>query len=176
MLDRETLAQFWFDNSRPLYHCSFLTDGLLKLSNLFSLDCSLITHTESLADQSFSPIKKQFLLGNHLPKALSEGPRHFIPPSLHFSGHFIPKGKIVTSYQSLHTKSLHTKRYFIPVTSYQAISYRSHFIPVTSYRSHFIPSHFIPVTSYQSDFISATSYQCTSYQCTSYQSTSYRYL
>ena len=96
------------------------------------------------------------------------GPRHFIPPSLHFSGHFIPKGKIVTSYQSLHTKSLHTKRYFIPVTSYQALSYRSHFIPVTSYRiisyqplhtSHFIPkslhtSHFIPkslhteVTSY----------------------------
>ena len=42
------------------------------------------------------------------------GPRNFIPQSLHFWSHFIPKGKIVTSYQSLHTEvtlyqSLHTK-------------------------------------------------------------------
>ena len=114
------------------------------------------------------------------------GPRHFIPQSLHFWSHFIPNGKIVTTYQSLHTKSLHTKRYFIPVTSYQAISYRSHFIPVTSYRSHFIPttsyqSLHTKVTSYQSlhtevTSYQATSYQCISYQCTTYQSTSYIYL
>ena len=42
----------------------------------------------------------------------------------------------------------------MPVTSYQAISYRSHFIPVTSYRSHFIPT-----TSYQSLHTKVTSYQ-----------------
>ena len=31
------------------------------------------------------------------------GPGHFISPSLHFWSHFVPKGKIITSYQSLHT-------------------------------------------------------------------------
>ena len=50
------------------------------------------------------------------------GPRHFIPPSLHFWSHFIPKGKIVTSYR---------------VTSYQGTSYQG-----TSYQSHFIPCAF----------------------------------
>ena len=100
-----------------------------------------------------------------------KGPRHFIPPSLHFWGHFIPKGKIVTSYQSLHTKSLHTKRYFIPVTSYQ-----SHFMPrplhtkATSYQSLYTECHFISkplhtkVTSYQSLYTSELHTRITSYQ------------
>ena len=66
--------------------------------------------------------------------------RHFI-----FVWYFIPKGKNVTSYQSLHPCALHSKRYFIPW----------HFIPVhfipsalhtkcTSYQIHFIPSPFMP--------------------------------
>ena len=42
-----------------------------------------------------------FRVGAHLGSG-------FIPTSLHFSGHFIPKGKIVTSNQSLHTS------HFIP--------------------------------------------------------------
>ena len=129
-----------------------------------------------------------------------KGPRHFIPQSLHFWSHFIPKGKIVTSYQSLHTKSLHTKRYFIPVTSYQSLhtkvtSYQSlhtsHFIPrVTSYqalhtKSHFIPgtsyqslhtkNHFIPDTSYQSHFIPKPPHtKVTSYQSLHTETTSYQ--
>ena len=106
-------------------------------------------------------------------------PSHFIHPALHFLRHFIPKGKIVTSYQALHTSALHTMRHFISkslhtsalhtkATSYRCTSYQGHFIPVTSYRGHFIPksnqslrtnalhtsaihtSHFMPVTLYQS--------------------------
>ena len=35
-------------------------------------------------------------------------PSHFIQSSLHFLSHFIPKGKMVTSYTALHTGALHT--------------------------------------------------------------------
>ena len=86
-------------------------------------------------------------------------PSHFIQSSLHFLSHFIPKGKMVTSYQALHTSALHTMRHFIPkpfhtnvlhtkVTSYQCTSYQSqisHFIPM-----HCIPAHFILVISCRS--------------------------
>ena len=93
-------------------------------------------------------------------------PSHFIHPALHFLRHFIPKGKIVTSYQALHTSALHTMRHFISkslhtsalhtkVTSYRCTSYQGHFIPVTSYRLslHTNALH-TKVTSYQGHFIS----------------------
>ena len=138
-------------------------------------------------------------LAEHWPFILSvilalSVPSHFIHPALHFLRHFIPKGKIVTSYQALHTSALHTMRHFISkslhtsalhtkVTSYRCTSYQGHFIPVTSYRLslHTNALHTkvtsYQCTSYQSHFIprsfhtkvkSVTSYQCTAYQCNSY--------
>ena len=35
-------------------------------------------------------------------------PSHFIQSSLHFLSHLIPKGKMVTSYQSLHASARYT--------------------------------------------------------------------
>ena len=92
--------------------------------------------------------------------------------SLSVPRHFIPKGKNVTSYQSLHPCALHPKRYFIPV----------HFIPSALHTKplltkwYFIPSALhtkctsYQATSYQMHFIpSALHTKCTSYQASSYQ-------
>merc|ERR1711893_522276 len=74
---------------------------------------------------------------NLLPLSPVE-PSHFIPCSLHFWSHFIPKGKMCSLHPMFtsYLESLHTLSHFIlEVTSYQCTSYQVQFI-----LSHFIPS------------------------------------
>ena len=111
-------------------------------------------------------------------------PSHFIPCSLHFWSHFIPKWKNVFTTSHVHLipgvtsylESLHTRSHFIQwVTSYLGslhtgvTSYHC-----TSYQMHFITSHFI-LSHFQVHFISSAFHsksfltKCTLYQDTWYE-------
>ena len=109
----------------------------------------------------------------------TEVPSHSIPCSLHFRGHFIPKGKMCSLHPMLtsYLESLHTLSHFIfGVTAYpESLHTMGHFIPwVTPYRSHFIPLYFIPNALHNKplhtkSLPSALHIKCFSQQVISYQ-------